>query len=229
MGKVKKRVVIVLSMLSVLVILLLLFFIPFAKTQPFVPTEYGFALDYSKELINIPTMSQQTPYTCNVTSMAIVKNYLGFETSENDVREELDLLDHTSGMLPKEYLEQANTLFAPLSYSVSLQNPTSQTEILTLISASLENELPVVILYSAKDDWNQPSYNTHYAVIYGIDMEKKIVKSSNPYGYLEELSFTELFEGLDFTSYQGEPFIFRLGRKVGMIQSNNLILFEKKI
>lgn len=98
--------------------------------------------------------------------MAIVKEYLGFETNEYAVREELDLLNHTGGMLPKEYVEYANRLFAPLAYLVSLKNPTTQTEILNIISASLEKDLPLVVLYSAEDDWNLPNYNTHYAIIY---------------------------------------------------------------
>lgn len=225
--RVKKLTVITSAILSVFALFLVLFFVPFRKTQLFVADEYKFASNYAKELSGIPILSQQTAYTCNVVSMAIVKQYLGFQTSEQDIRSELELLNHSQGMLPNQYLEYANTLFAPLGYGVSLVNPTSQTEILNIISDSLENNLPVVIFYSAKDDWNLPYDNTHYSVVYAIDMESEMVKVSNPYGYLQELPFTDLFDGLSFTSYQDEPLIFRLGRKVGMIKSNSIFLFGK--
>ena len=113
-----------------------------------------------------------------------------------------------------------------MSYSVSLLNPTSQTEILNIITESLENGLPVIFFYSAPDDWNKPKYNTHYGVIFGIDMSKQTVKISNPYGYLEELSFTELFEGMSFQSYESEPFLFHLGRIFGYVKSNNIFVLE---
>ena len=116
-----------------------------------------------------------------------------------------------------------------MSYSVSMLNPTSQAEILNVVTESLLNRLPVIFFYSAIDDWNKPNYNTHYGVIYGLDMSKQIVKISNPYGYLEELTFTELFEGLSFQSFESEPLLFHLGRVVGYIKPNNIFLLENVI
>ncbi len=223
--KTKVRLAVILPVLLV-AILIAVFFMPFNKTRAFTADEFHYDLDYSKELANIPILAQKTGYTCNVVSMAIVETYLGIETTERDLRSGLNLLEHAEGMLPNEYLEYANEAFAMLSYSVALANPTSEAEILNVISASLERDLPAVIFYSAKDDWNKPHYNTHYAVIYGIDMKNKTVKISNPYGYLEELSFAELYEGLDFTSYKAQPLLFRLGRRVGMIKNNNVFVLE---
>ena len=203
------------------------FLLPFGKTEVFNSDEYTHDMNYCKELDSIPVMSQETGYTCYVVSMAIVKTYLGQAVTEYDLKCELNLLERTTGMLPREYLSYANEVFNPLSYSVSLVNPTSQTQILNIISDSLENNLPVIIFYSAADDWNKPNYNTHYGVIYGIDMRSEKVLLSNPYGYLEELSFTELFSGLDFSGYQSEPFLFRIGRKLGMVKENSMFIFER--
>ena len=223
----KKRLRVIVAILVVLIAFsLVMFFMPFGKTKTFVASDYSYGLDYHKELDYIPVMSQETGYTCYAVSMAIIRNYLGFETTEYKLRSDLNLLERSKGMLPKEYLTYANRTFVPLSFSVSLMNPASQAEILSVISDSLERNLPVVIFYSAKDDWNKPYYNTHYAVIYGIDMKKEKVKISNPYGYLEELSFVEMYGGLNFTTYEAEPFIFRVARKVGIVNNNNIFVFD---
>jgi len=226
----KKRLRFIVVILIVLVFItfsLAMFFMPFNKAKTFVASDYRYGLDYHKELDGIPILSQETSYTCYAVSMSIVKSCFGVETTENGLRSDLGLLNRSTGMLPKKYLTYAKKIFEPLSYSVSLVNPTSQSEILNVISDSLESGLPVVIFYSAKDDWNKPHYNTHYAVIYGIDMKNEIVKTSNPYGYLEEFSLAELYDGLDFTSYKAMPFSFRLAKKVGIVNSNNIFVFEK--
>ena len=183
--------------------------------------------EYAVQLDDFPVMAQETAYTCNIVSMAIVMNYLGGTKTERDLRHELALQDHSTGMLPSEYLDYANQAFESLSLSATLVNPTSQAEILNVISQSLENEMPVVILYSAPDDWNKPHYNTHYSVIYGIDMNAKTVKISNPYGYSQDITFPELFEGLEYSNYVAEPFLFRLRRRVGMIDVNNIFIFRE--
>jgi len=58
-------------------------------------------------------------------------------------------------------------------------------------------------------------------------MTSETVKISNPYGYLEELSFSELYDGLDFTNYKDEPFSFKLARKARIVKSNTIFIFEK--
>ena len=188
---------------------------------------YIYDLDYNTELKNIPVMSQKTGFTCYAVSMAIVTTHLGFPTTEHELLSGLNLLTRTKGMIPNEYFSYFNKLLKPLEYSVLLLNPKSETELLNNIIHSLENELPVVFFYSAKDDWNNKIYNTHYSVVYGINTKNKTVKISNPYGYLEELSFDELFNGLNFKSYESEPFTFWLGRKTGIIKQNNLFILEK--
>ena len=203
-----------------------LVFLPIDTTKKFKINEYRFASDYYIELEDMPVMSQETDFTCFAVSMAIVRNYFDLETSENSLLIDLEMLNLNEGILPREYISYVNKALGPLSYSVSLFNPTSQTEILNIITESLEKELPVIFFYSAPDDWNKPKYNTHYGVIYGIDMSKQIVKISNPYGYLAELSFGEFFDGLSFQSYKSEPFLFHLGRIFGYIKSNNIFVLE---
>ena len=225
----KKRKRILTSAITLVILLILaIIILPFNTTKSFDADDYNFALDFYVELDDIPVMSQATNFTCFAVSMAIVRNFFNLETTEESLLSELDMLGLTAGILPREYLPYANRAFSPMSYSVSMVNPTSQAEILNVVTESLVNGLPVIFFYSAIDDWNKPNYNTHYGVIYGIDMSKEIIQISNPYGYLEELSFTELFEGLSFQSFESEPLLFHLGRTIGYIKPNSIFLLDPK-
>lgn len=225
--KIFKRVCLAFALLAGLAAILLLFawHAPFPRTEAFRPEDYRYGASYRAELEDIPVMAQSTAHTCAAVSMAIVGTHQGQDATEEGLLTALGLAERGTGMLPGAYLHCANEALAPLS--ASLVNPTSRAEILNVISGSLEAGMPVVIFYAAPDDWNPPHHNTHYAVVYGIDVERGAVKLSNPYGYLEELSFEALYEGLDFTSYAGEPLSFRLARRVGMVKGNNLFVFEK--
>ena len=223
-----KRKILLLASISLGVILLLLtvfLLAPFCKTKPFEEGDYAYGTNFVATLEGVPVMRQTTAVTCGITSMAIVKSYLGLEATERDI---LNLLNiPPKGMLPNDYLKYAKTVFAPLAVSVSMVSPKSQAEILNVISRSLKNGLPVIIFYAVPDDWNKPHFNTHYSVVYGLDMKAKTVKISNPYGYLQELAFAELYDGLDFTGYKGMPFGFRVAEKFGTVKRNTLIVFEK--
>ena len=199
---------------------------PFHLRGEFVASDASNNLMDSRELANFPIMAQTTEYTCNVVSMAIVMDYLGVPATEQTIRNELGVLDRTKGMLPNEYLDFAIQAFAPLNVTVALENPASQAEILNTISQSLAREMPVVLFYSTINDWNKPNYDTHYAVVYGIDWQHQIVTISNPYGYSEELTFADLFAGLDFSNYAAEPFTFRLARATGLVHKNSLFIFD---
>jgi len=227
MSKRKRRCRIYGIAFCVLILIVLFTLLPFNTTKTFDASDYNYTLDYSIELDDIRVFSQETNHTCYAVSMVILNNYLGVETTEQELIEKLKLQDRGKGMLPSEYLFYANKIFNTANHSVSLLNPKSEAEILNIITASLIDGLPIVFFYATADDWNKPHYNTHYSVIYGIDMEEKIVKLSNPYGFFEELSFEELFNGLTFQTYKSEPFTHLLGRKVGYIKNNNLFVLEE--
>jgi len=229
MSKTFKTGIIIAVIIGVLALILtIILVLPFAQTEAFIADEYRYGLDFHTELDGIPIISQKTGYTCYAVSLVIIEKYLGIKTSEDELRSELGLTNRSTGMLPNDYLAYARKALEPLNTSISIVNPVSQTEILNIITDSLERNLPAIIFYSAKDDWNKPHYNTHYAVVYGIDMKNETVKISNPYGYLEEISFMDLYDGLDFTSYEDEPISFRMARKMGMVKNNTMFILERQ-
>ena len=226
MRKKEKRNTIVVVISLVLILSLSFLLLPINTTKAFVSDEYKYGADFSIELEDVPVYAQQTAYTCYAVSMVIVKNYLGADTDEQTLLAESGQQERNTGMLPQEYLSFAAQALERLPYTIVLHNPKSETEILNMVTSSLKEGLPVIFFYAALDDWNRPNYNTHYGVIYGIDMGSEIVKLSNPYGYLEELPFVDFFAGLAFKNYAAEPFIYRIGRIINYIKSNNLFLLE---
>jgi len=201
---------------------------PTPTTQQFKAGDYKYALDFSVELDDdIPVMSQRTGYTCGIVSMALLRTFLGVETDEDDLQAELGVTDRGTGFIPKDYLPYVNRTLEQTPFSIVQLNPTSEAEILNVITESLMDRRPVVIFYSAIDDWNKPNWNTHYALVYGLDMNTQTIKISNPYGYLQTLTFEDLFDGLSFASYEDEPLGFLLGRKVRTIAPNNLFIITQ--
>jgi hypothetical protein len=222
----KGRAITLATVVCVIVIAVTFILLPFDNTKRFEEKEYNYALDTFIDLDNIPIFSQETGFTCFAVSMVIEMNFLGSPMTESEFIKAFDLQDRDAGMIPKEWISLANQAFNAIGYSVTSLNPRSEAEILNIITESLLNELPVIFYYSAVDDWNKPNFNTHYSIIFGIDMANGVVKISNPYGYLEDLSFSYLFDGLAFRSYKSEPFSHHIGRIVGYIKSNNIFVFE---
>jgi hypothetical protein len=193
-------------------------------TAEFSPDDFQYGVNYRAELANIPTVAQETDHTCYAAALVIVKNYLGAATTEDELLSQLGLSDRAQGMLPNEFATYASKALEPMNVSVTQAHPDSPAEALNLIADSLEQGFPTIVFYAAEDDWHRPHFNTHYAVVYGLDLANQELKLSNPYGYVETLSFAEFFAGLDFSNYQDEPFGFRLARLVGMVDTNTVFI-----
>lgn len=172
MSKRMKRAMTAITLTIGLTLILSFSILPIDTTKQFDISEYSYEADFSVELEHMPVVAQQTGYTCYAVSMVIVRTYLGLETTENSLLTDFGLQDRGSGMIPREYLPLAQEALGALSYSITLSNAKSETEILNLITGSLTEGLPVIIYYSTLDDWNKPRYYTHYGVIYGVDMER---------------------------------------------------------
>jgi hypothetical protein len=172
--------------------------------------------------------TQHYPYSCSLAAMSVVGQYLAAATDEDVIRKELRLENRNKGMLPGEFLEYSNELFNKYGYRVSLENKKTPDEIFKAIIASLERRLPVIMYYSTINAWDRKNYDTHYSVIYGVNTVARTVKVSNAYGFLEELTFEEFLAGLNFSNYNGEPFVHVLGRVFGIIGKNNLFIITKE-
>lgn len=197
------------------------------KQAAYADENHAYGNNYSKTLENMPVVAQETAYTCGPASMVVVHTYLGQAITENAVRQAIGTADKEGGMLAKKYAAYSNQLYAPLGYSLAQKNPKSKAEIINTIGDSLADDLPVVLLFSTENAWNKPQYDTHYSVIYGLDTGKQTVQIVNVYGYAEELTFDELYAGLNFSNFPQKPLSLRLGIFAGAVQENTLFILEK--
>jgi hypothetical protein len=183
---------------------------------------------YEKKLKGISVFKQEYSYSCNVTALAVVKRFIGYNVDETALRKLLKLEDRKKGMLPHEFIDYAKEAFSDTPYSVVQKNFNSQEEIMDQIISSLESDLPIIMYYSTINDWDKPNYDTHYSVIYGISFKRRIIYISNSYGYLQELSFDEFFEGLSYENYKKEPFLHQFARWMKIIKLSTLFFLANK-
>jgi hypothetical protein len=177
-------------------------------------------------LSNVKAVKQEYSYSCGPTSLTIMYNYIVGIATEKEIKKIIGTEDRQHGMLPNEYIDYANRLFNPEGYIVHLVNASTNNEVMNTIVNYLKEGMPIAIYYSTTNDWDKPNYDTHYSVIYGIDIERQIIYLANSYGYNEEITITELINGLAFTNYKNEPIMHKFARLVGIIKKNNLIVLD---
>jgi uncharacterized protein YvpB len=177
-------------------------------------------------LPEFPTVTQQTNHTCWAASLVAVSRYLGNHVTENELVSGLGYQSRNQGFLPNSFTSVAYATLNPMGYEVSQVNPASKSEILNAITVSLQSGMPVIIYYSTLKEWQPPNFDTHYSVIFGIDTASEIVRVSNPYGYQEDMPFSDLFDKLAFRNYGREPFGHRFARTIGLVSANNLFILH---
>ena len=72
-------------------------------------------------------------------------------------------------------------------------------EMIRDIHTSLKNDNPVVVFFGAPNPYNEPYYDSHGSVVYGIDLDRQTVTIANSYGYREEISLVEFLNRMSFT------------------------------
>jgi hypothetical protein len=225
----KSRQRLAFGLLAIFAVSIVIYLLPFSSTSPFDADAFPYALDTQVELESFPLAAQQTPHTCWAATLVMVSDYLGHNTNESELVARLGLADRETGFLPSGFVTYANFALNPVGYSVTLLNPGSQTGILEIITEQLSHGLPVMFYFSTLNRWDETQFDTHYSVIYGIDLAAEAVLVANAYGFRESMSFTELFAALDYDNYQGEPLGHLVGRKVGYIENNNLFVLNRVI
>jgi len=184
--------------------------------------------NYEKKMKGIPVFKQGYSYSCNLTAIAVLRKFLGSDVDEAAITKILKLEERRKGMLPHEFLYYANEAFSDTPYSIIQKNIWNRDEIIDEIIISLELNLPITMYYSTVNEWNKPNFDTHYSVIYGISTPRRIIFISNSYGYLQELSFEDFFNGLAYLNYKKEPFFHQLARFLKIIRPNNLFFLHPK-
>ena len=127
--------------------------------------------DYSKRLPDFPLYKQETDHTCGPASIRMILKYLGVEESESNLARRC--LTNPIGTLHYPVLWGFNHYLKKLHLKAKMvQNDPAVYE---RIKEALENNRPVLFIYSTIDAFHPPTKCLHYSVIIGLDESSEII------------------------------------------------------
>ncbi len=178
-------------------------------------------------LDDFPVYKQAYANSCSPTTISMVYSYLVKPISEQELADKLGFSLGRSGMLPAQFSERLNSALMEYGYQVEHQVNISDDIFLEQVYLKLKQGTPVPIYFSTINAWDKPNYDTHYSVIIGLRPQKHEVVIANAYGFLEEVSISDLLHAMKYENYHNPPFDFRLGLFVGVINRNNMFSIQK--
>ena len=143
--------------------------------------------DYSKRLPDFPLYKQETDHTCGPASIRMILKYLGVEESESNLARRC--FTNPIGTLHYPVLWGFNHYLKKLHLKAKMvQNDPAVYE---RIKEALENNCPVLFIYSTIDAFHPPTKCSHYSVIIGLDESSEIIFVANPFGEIQEVALDE--------------------------------------
>jgi hypothetical protein len=162
------------------------------------------------KLENIAIKAQPDSTSCGITTVTVASNYFNNANYEvTDLIEKyLSSKGSSSGGDMKEWLQQEMP-GRTITYKAGVKNG----EMLGDIHASLNNDNPVVIIFGALNPYNEPYYDFHASVVYGIDLDSETKTIANSYGYSEEISLVDFLNKMSYTETGKYPFFQKISIK----------------
>jgi len=142
-------------------------------------------------LDNISIKKQPDSSTCGITAVTVMSNYYNNTNYEaNDLIAKYNSKGTTdvTELLQKELPGR----------SITVKSNVTNDEMIRDIHASLKDNNPVVIYFGAPNPYNEPYYDSHGSVVYGINLDSETITIANSYGYEEEISLVDFLNKMSF-------------------------------
>jgi len=153
------------------------------------------------ELDNMPIKTQPNAYTCGITTVTVMSNY--FNNTDYEVN---DLIKKYKAGKGCSYNDMRKWLQGELPGRIIVQESNgSNEEMIENIHASLQNNNPVVIFFGSPNPYNEPFYDFHGSVVYGMNLEDETIIIANSYGYREETSLVDFLNRMSYTEIDKYP------------------------
>jgi len=152
-------------------------------------------------LNDISIKTQPDAYTCGITSVAVMSNYFnGTDYEATDLISKYNASNGSTVDDMKKWLQGE----LPGKIIVYESNGTNE-DMIRNIHASLYNNNPVVILFGSPNPYNEPYYDFHGSVVYGINLDSQTIIIANSYGYREETSLADFLNRMLYTELEKYP------------------------
>jgi hypothetical protein len=96
----------------------------------------------------------------------------------------------------------------------------SNTELLKIIHASLDNGFPVPIEFAAKNTASE--WTLHFGIVSAMDLMNNKIVVQNPYGYEESYSIQDFIRAVGYESYEDMEWYFKAGFTMGLFHKNTI-------
>lgn len=216
----KKKKIILITVSSIVLAFVLVITIPLivlAARTNHINTEYTYLFDENKieenKIDNVPLVKQEV--SCGYAIIEMLSDYYGNKVTEEALFEKNN--HSVSTQTTKGFVDEINNSIQGLDY-VSYEYLTND-ELLMKINDSLKKNRPVAVEFAAKfeDEWT-----LHWSIVTGMDKDK--IYLNNPYGYKEEISYSEFIGRTTFQSFENMPIFFHFGFAFGLFSKNTIII-----
>ena len=171
------------------------------------------------ELDGVSVKEQPDATTCGITTVTVMSNYYN-RTDYNAI----DLLSKYGSKGNTDTVELLKQEL-PGRKVVFMSNGTDDVMIRD-IHASLNHGNPVVVYFGALNPYNEPYYDSHGSVIYGINLDSETIIIANSYGYSEEISLVDFLNRMSYTERDKYTTAQRFVWKFVAVSTNMYILLE---
>lgn len=215
----KKRIILIicLSLLSIFVLVITIPFIVLGVRTNKINVSYDYLLEEKKieehKIDDVLLIAQDV--SCGYAIIEMLSDYYGNKITEKDLFEKNN--KSVSTQTTKGFVDEINNCIPNMNY-VSYEY-LGNDELLIKINESLKKNNPVAVEFAAKyeDEWT-----LHWAIVTGMDKEK--VYLNNPYGYKEEISYSEFIGRTTFNSFENMSLLFNFGFAFELFSKNTIII-----
>ncbi len=154
--------------------------------------------------------AQPDSFSCGITTVTNLSNYVN--KTNYDVQDLIDKYASSKGSSSDEDMTgwlQGELPGRTISYKTNVTN----AEMIRDIHASLKNNNPVVVCFGAPNPYNEPYYDFHASVVYGMNLDVETITIANSYGYSEEISLVEFLNRMSYTETNKYPFFQKISLK----------------
>ena len=220
MDKAKKRkltIIITSAVVGSLILAIAIPFTIFGIKSARIDNDYSYLLEENrvttKKIEGVPLVKQDI--SCGYAIIEMLSDYYGNKVTEEDLFEKNN--HSVSTQTTKGFVDEINNSIQGLDY-VSYEYLTND-ELLMKINDSLKKNRPVAVEFAAQfeDEWT-----LHWSIVTGMDKDK--IYLNNPYGYKEEISYSEFIGRTTFQSFENMPIFFHFGFAFGLFSKNTIII-----
>jgi hypothetical protein len=151
-------------------------------------------------LNNISVLAQPDATSCGITTVAVASNY--FNNTSYTINDYIKkyAIGSSSGGNMTDWLQHEMP-----NKTVTYKDGVTAGELIRDIHVSLSNGNPVVIMFGAENPYNEPYYDFHASVVYGLNLNNESIIIANSYGYSEEISLIDFLNKMSYTEISKYP------------------------